>query len=216
MSSCVAGAWAIEPEPHEDARGRFMRAWCIREFAEHGIEFTPLQANMGLSLRKGTIRGLHYQQAPALEAKLVRCTRGAIFDVVVDLRPDSTTYRRWYGDYAQRSKCLDALRSRGLCTWMPIPGRRHRDPLHGFGHVLTGTCPRRPFRRSGPGHQLAPARIGHLGPGSQLAADQGRTRSGAHVATRAGSGVNIQRYGESATALTDAPFLILDDVEQRH
>jgi dTDP-4-dehydrorhamnose 3,5-epimerase len=74
-----------------------MRAWCIQEFAGNGIAFTPLQANMGLSLRKGTIRGLHYQQAPALEAKLVRCTRGAIFDVVVDLRPDSATYCHWHG-----------------------------------------------------------------------------------------------------------------------
>lgn len=74
-----------------------MRAWCQREFSEHGIEFTPLQANMGLSVRRGTIRGLHYQTEPALEAKLVRCTRGAIFDVVVDLRPTSPTYRVWYG-----------------------------------------------------------------------------------------------------------------------
>ena len=74
-----------------------MRAWCQREFSEHGIEFTPLQANMGLSVRRGTIRGLHYQTEPALEAKLVRCTRGAIFDVVVDLRSTSPTYRVWYG-----------------------------------------------------------------------------------------------------------------------
>jgi dTDP-4-dehydrorhamnose 3,5-epimerase len=74
-----------------------MRAWCIREFADHNIEFTPLQANMGFSIQRGTIRGLHYQLAPALEAKLVRCTRGAIFDVVVDLRPGSATYCRWHG-----------------------------------------------------------------------------------------------------------------------
>jgi dTDP-4-dehydrorhamnose 3,5-epimerase len=74
-----------------------MRAWCLREFSAQGIAFTPLQANMGLSARRGTIRGLHYQVAPALEAKLVRCTRGAVFDVVVDLRPDSPTYRSWYG-----------------------------------------------------------------------------------------------------------------------
>lgn len=74
-----------------------MRAWCRREFAEHAIDFTPLQANMGLSARTGTIRGLHYQVAPALEAKLVRCTRGSIFDVVVDLRPTSSTYKSWCG-----------------------------------------------------------------------------------------------------------------------
>lgn len=93
----ISGAWVIEPTPHQDARGRFMRAWCAQEFAAHGIAFVPVQANMGLSLRKGTIRGLHYQVAPALEAKLVRCTSGAVFDVVVDLRPGSTTYGAWYG-----------------------------------------------------------------------------------------------------------------------
>ena len=93
----ISGAWLIEPAPREDSRGRFMRAWCQREFSDHEIDFTPLQANMTLSTCKGTIRGLHYQQAPALEAKLVRCTRGAIFDVVVDLRPTSSSYRAWYG-----------------------------------------------------------------------------------------------------------------------
>lgn len=104
----VVGAWVVEPTPIEDARGRFMRAWCLREFGEHGIDFVPLQANMGFSLRKGTIRGLHYQLAPALEAKLVRCTRGAIFDVVVDLRPTSPTYRYWYGS------CLNSDNGRML------------------------------------------------------------------------------------------------------
>jgi dTDP-4-dehydrorhamnose 3,5-epimerase len=104
----VKGAWVIEPTPHEDARGRFMRAWCLREFTEHAIDFIPLQANMGFSVHKGTIRGLHYQAAPALEAKLVRCTRGAIFDVVVDLRPSSPTFRSWYGT------CLDADNGRML------------------------------------------------------------------------------------------------------
>ena len=93
----IAGAWVIDPTPHTDDRGYFMRAWCAREFSEHAIRFTPLQANMGFSRRKGTIRGLHYQVAPALEAKLVRCTRGAIFDVVVDLRAESPTFGKWYG-----------------------------------------------------------------------------------------------------------------------
>jgi len=93
----VADARVVEPVPHKDERGRFMRAWCQREFTEAGIEFTPLQANMGFSVQAGTIRGLHYQVSPALEAKLVRCTRGSVFDVVVDLRPTSPTYRCWYG-----------------------------------------------------------------------------------------------------------------------
>lgn len=74
-----------------------MRAWCSKEFKEHGIEFNPVQANVASSTRKGTIRGLHYQAEPALEAKLVRCTRGSIFDLVLDMRPESATYMRWYG-----------------------------------------------------------------------------------------------------------------------
>jgi dTDP-4-dehydrorhamnose 3,5-epimerase len=93
----VLGARVIDPSPHQDDRGRFMRVWCAREFAEHGVDFLPVQANMGFSVRKGTIRGMHFQKAPALEAKLVRCTRGAIFDVAVDLRLDSPSYGKWYG-----------------------------------------------------------------------------------------------------------------------
>ncbi len=93
----IAGAWVIDPSPHQDDRGRFMRAWCAREFGEHGVEFSPVQANMGYSVRKGTTRGMHYQEAPALEAKLVRCTKGAMFDVVLDVRPGSSSYGNWYG-----------------------------------------------------------------------------------------------------------------------
>jgi len=96
QNSTVQGAWVAEPTPHTDSRGRFMRAWCRREFDDHGIAFDPVQSNMALSLIRGTIRGLHYQIAPALEAKLVRCTRGSIFDVVMDLRPISPTYGSWY------------------------------------------------------------------------------------------------------------------------
>jgi len=97
FDTVVAGAKLIEPEPHHDERGRFMRAWCMREFAEHGLDFSPVQANMGFSSQKGTVRGMHFQAAAAPEAKLVRCTRGAIFDVVVDLRVDSPSYGRWFG-----------------------------------------------------------------------------------------------------------------------
>jgi dTDP-4-dehydrorhamnose 3,5-epimerase len=93
----IAGAWLIEPTPHLDDRGRFMRAWCTEEFAAHGIAFVPLQANMGENRRAGTVRGMHYQVEPDLEAKLVRCTRGAVFDVLVDVVPGSPTYGQWYG-----------------------------------------------------------------------------------------------------------------------
>jgi len=94
----VVGAWAIDPALHEDERGRFLRAWCTREFRDHGIDFLPVQANMGFSLRKGTVRGMHLQMAPALEAKLIRCTRGSMFDVVLDLRPNSASYGKWHAE----------------------------------------------------------------------------------------------------------------------
>lgn len=97
IEAAIRGAWVIDPEPHTDVRGRFMRAWCVQEFAAHGIDFLPVQSNMGFSLRRGTVRGLHYQIAPHLEAKLVRCTRGSVFDVLVDLRPDSPTHGEWFG-----------------------------------------------------------------------------------------------------------------------
>jgi dTDP-4-dehydrorhamnose 3,5-epimerase len=93
----VVGAMVIDSTPIEDERGRFMRAWCAREFAEHGLQYTPVQANMGFSRKKGTVRGMHYQKAPALEAKLVRCTRGVMFDVVLDLRPQSKSCGMWHG-----------------------------------------------------------------------------------------------------------------------
>ena len=94
----VRGARVIDPEPRLDERGRFLRAWCREEFDGVGIPFAPVQTNMALSKQRGTLRGLHYQVAPALEAKLVRCTAGAIFDVVVDARPGSPTYGRWHGE----------------------------------------------------------------------------------------------------------------------
>jgi dTDP-4-dehydrorhamnose 3,5-epimerase len=93
----IADAWLIEPTPHHDFRGRFMRAWCANEFAQNGIKFTPVQANMGFSHNRGTVRGMHYQISPADEAKLVRCTRGSMFDVVLDVRPNSRSYRSWFG-----------------------------------------------------------------------------------------------------------------------
>jgi dTDP-4-dehydrorhamnose 3,5-epimerase len=97
----------IHSAPHADDRGRFHRAWCSAEFARNGIDFRPVQANMGYSRRRGTVRGLHYQAEPALEAKLVRCTSGAVFDVVVDLRPESPTRGRWYGtELSAENACM--------------------------------------------------------------------------------------------------------------
>src|SRR5262245_4186283 len=93
----LAGAFVIDPEPRIDDRGFFARAFCRNEFAARGLELAVVQCNVSYNERKGTLRGLHYQVAPHAEVKLVRCTMGAVFDAIVDLRPESPTFRRWYG-----------------------------------------------------------------------------------------------------------------------
>ena len=93
----VAGAFLIEPQPIADERGFFARTWCREEFADHGLTPELAQANISFNSRKGTLRGLHYQADPHAEAKLVRVTRGAIWDLALDLRRDSPTYLAWFG-----------------------------------------------------------------------------------------------------------------------
>jgi dTDP-4-dehydrorhamnose 3,5-epimerase len=93
----LKGAYIIDPERVEDERGFFARTWCQREFETHGLNPRLVQASISFSKRKGTVRGMHYQAAPHAEAKLVRCTRGEIFDVIIDLRPESPTYKRHVG-----------------------------------------------------------------------------------------------------------------------
>jgi dTDP-4-dehydrorhamnose 3,5-epimerase len=90
----VAGAFAVELELRRDARGWFARSWCAREFAQHGLLARIAQVNTQWSPQVGTLRGLHWQEPPHAEVKLVRCTRGAVYDVIVDLRPGSPTFRR--------------------------------------------------------------------------------------------------------------------------
>jgi dTDP-4-dehydrorhamnose 3,5-epimerase len=93
----LAGAWTIELEEIQDERGFFARSWCAREFEQHGLNPRLVQCNVSFNRRRGTLRGMHFQAAPREEAKLVRCTAGAIYDVVVDLRRGSATYCRWFG-----------------------------------------------------------------------------------------------------------------------
>jgi dTDP-4-dehydrorhamnose 3,5-epimerase len=93
----VEGALVVHPVPHEDERGFFARAWCGAEFAEQGLAATLVQCSISFNKARGTLRGLHVQAAPHGETKLVRCTRGAVFDVIVDLRADSPTRHRHAG-----------------------------------------------------------------------------------------------------------------------
>ena len=95
--TALPGAFVIELEKYEDERGFFARSWCMREFAAKGLDTTLVQCNVSFNKWKGTLRGLHYQIPPHGEVKLVRCTKGALFDVIVDLRRESSTILQWCG-----------------------------------------------------------------------------------------------------------------------
>jgi dTDP-4-dehydrorhamnose 3,5-epimerase len=107
----IPGVWIVEQERFADDRGYFARTWCADEFAAHGLISGLAQCSTSFNLRRGTLRGLHYQIAPYEEDKLVRCTRGAIFDVAVDLRPGSPTYRHWTS--------VELTEANGLAFYIP-------------------------------------------------------------------------------------------------
>jgi len=94
----LKGAYAIVPDLIEDERGFFARTFCQKEFEAHGLRPTLVQCSVSFNKKKGTLRGMHYQVPPHEEAKLVRCTRGAIYDVVLDLRPSSPTFKQWVAE----------------------------------------------------------------------------------------------------------------------
>jgi dTDP-4-dehydrorhamnose 3,5-epimerase len=145
----VPDVLVVSLERRHDERGFFARAFCVDEFAEAGVPMTIVQSNVSSTRRCGTVRGMHLQVAPALEAKLVRCTRGAIFDVAADLRPESPTYGRWIGveltedngdalyvpeGCAHGFQTLTddaAIRYDASAAYMPeaVRGARHDDPL---------------------------------------------------------------------------------------
>jgi dTDP-4-dehydrorhamnose 3,5-epimerase len=117
LTGCsLHGAYVIEPEAHTDERGSFVRTYCRRHYAEHGIDFVPVQISISSNTRRGTLRGLHFQAPPRPEAKVVVCIRGSAFDVAVDLRADSPTYGRWTG--------VDLTRENRRAVYVP-PGCAH-------------------------------------------------------------------------------------------
>ena len=116
--TALAGAYVIEPERNVDERGFFVRTWCAQEFERQGLDPRLGQCGASFNHRRGTLRGLHYQAPPFAEVKLVRCTRGALFDVALDLRPDSPSFRRWFG--------LELTEDNGLALYIP------RGLAHGF------------------------------------------------------------------------------------
>jgi dTDP-4-dehydrorhamnose 3,5-epimerase len=94
----LPGAFVIELQKHEDERGFFARSWCQKEFEARGLNPRTVQCNVSFNKVKGTLRGMHYQVAPRAETKLVRCTRGAIYDVIIDLRRESPTYKQYVSE----------------------------------------------------------------------------------------------------------------------
>jgi dTDP-4-dehydrorhamnose 3,5-epimerase len=121
----LSGAWVIELERIEDERGWFARSFDPDEFQAHGVDPVIAQCNVSFNPGAGTLRGLHYQAEPHGESKLVRCVRGAIFDVAVDLRPDSPTYKRWHG--------VELSGANRLAYYIPV------GLAHGF-QTLTDDC----------------------------------------------------------------------------
>jgi len=93
----LKGAYVIELEKREDDRGFFARTFCKNEAFPYDLKTDIVQANMSMSKKKGTLRGMHYQLAPHAETKLIRCTKGSLYDVIIDIRPDSATYKQWFG-----------------------------------------------------------------------------------------------------------------------
>jgi dTDP-4-dehydrorhamnose 3,5-epimerase len=114
----IKGAFIIEPESFEDERGFFARTWSQQEFADRGLESHIAECNRSFNIRKGTVRGMHYQAAPFSQVKIVRCPRGAIYDVIIDLRPSSPSFKRWLA--------VELNQDNGLMLYVP------RDFAHGF------------------------------------------------------------------------------------
>jgi dTDP-4-dehydrorhamnose 3,5-epimerase len=94
----LAGAYIVHLEPNQDDRGFFARTWCVTELADHGLDAQLSQASISYNRCRGILRGMHYRVEPHAETKVVRCTRGAIYDVIVDLRPRSASYLRWFAE----------------------------------------------------------------------------------------------------------------------
>lgn len=116
LATDLAGALLVEPESLRDERGSFARIWCETELSEHGLDARIAQMSISTNPRRATLRGLHYQRAPHGETKLVRCSRGVIFDVAVDLRPESPTFCHWIA--------YELSARNGLLLYLP-PGLAH-------------------------------------------------------------------------------------------
>ena len=154
----LAGAFILDVEERRDSRGLFARTYCRKEFEDHGLDGSLVQGNLSFNHRKGTLRGMHFQYPPAAETKLVRCTRGAILDVIVDLRPESPTFLQ------HTSVELTADNRRSLFVPATVRARlsgaggRHRGGVPDRGVLRAGARGRPAVRRSAAGDRVAARR----------------------------------------------------------
>lgn len=124
VPTTLEGAYVVEPERHEDARGFFARTWAQDELLQHGLDSRLSQCSISRNTNAGTLRGMHFQTEPHAETKLVRCTSGAIFDVIVDLRPGSPTHAEWIG--------VELTAESGTALYIP------KGFAHGFQTLVDG------------------------------------------------------------------------------
>lgn len=121
----LSGSYVIEAERRHDERGYFARVWCEREYRAHGLDLKIAQCSVSYNEKKGTLRGMHYQSPPSAETKIVRCLRGALYDVIVDLRPHSKTFLQWMG--------VELTAENGRMLYIP------KGVAHGFQTLVAGT-----------------------------------------------------------------------------
>lgn len=142
----LAGAHIIKPEPFKDCRGMFARIYCEEELVAHGIQARVVQANHSINLRSGTIRGMHFQFPPKSEIKIVKCIRGAAFDVIVDIRRDSDTFLCWHGEIITCQNMYSIYIPQGFahgfqtlekCTELIYFSSEYYSPKHESGFNMT-------------------------------------------------------------------------------
>ena len=160
----LAGAFVIAPELFRDERGFFAYTFDLKRFDADGLTGCIVQSNISFNAARGTLRGMHYQADPVPQPKLVRCTAGSIYDVIVDLRPASPTHRQWFGVELSSGQPPRPVRPGRVRPRVPDVGRRRRGAVRDVRPVRPGDGQRRPVRRPGIRHPLAAGRDRHQRP----------------------------------------------------
>ena len=148
----LCGAWLIDLAPTRDHRGFFARTFCVQAYADHGLTTGFVQHSISQSVARGTLRGMHFQRPPRSEVKVVRCLKGAIWDVIIDLRAELSDLPPLAGFRAHGGQSAPALRPGGLRPWFPDPLRRHAGELPHLRVLRAAGGERGALRRPGVRH----------------------------------------------------------------